>query len=443
MFHDIIIVGGRCAGATLAVLLRRLGARVLLLDRDRLPSDHVISTHTIHPPGIDVLDEVGVGDEVRRVAPASRRMRLRRNHAVLDLDFAPGRAEYCPRRERLDGLLQDAAAKAGAELIDRTRVTGLVERDGRVIGVRATGPGGDQEFLADLVVGADGRHSTVAKLAGAEEYLAYDAPRGMYWSYWDAPDAWRQDPAFAFDMYIGNRDGTPRVIFQTDRDQLLIGSAPLVETCRQWRADPLAALQADLSSDPVTAPLVRRQPAEKVRGTFTERYFFRRGAGPGWVLVGDAGHHKDFLIGDGMTEALLQTRRLAAAIAEGTDLALERWWRARDVEALPLYYLGEEQGMPGPPPRLQSVVFEQAARSEDLRARMVYVMEHQRAPHETFAVAEILRWTLGAALRGHLRVLPEFLAAGRRTVGIQREIAYREGLLAAIPAATPAPVVAG
>src|SRR5256885_11978913 len=47
----------------------------------------------------------------------------------------------------------------------------------------------------------------------------------------------------------------------------------------------------------------------KIRGTAKERFFFRRAAGSGWALVGDAGHHKEYLLGDGITEALIQARR--------------------------------------------------------------------------------------------------------------------------------------
>ena len=62
----------------------RAGASVLLLDKDRLPSDQILSTHTIHPPGMDVLDDVGVGDAVRAVAPPTHIVRLRKNDAFVD-----------------------------------------------------------------------------------------------------------------------------------------------------------------------------------------------------------------------------------------------------------------------------------------------------------------------------------------------------------------------
>ena len=225
--YDVVIVGARCAGATLATFLARAGASVLLLDKDRLPSDQILSTHTIHPPGLDVLDEVGVGDAVRAVAPPTHIVRLRKNDAFVDIEFPGERAEYRPRRARLDGLLQDAAASAGVEVLDRTRVTSLVRDGDRVVGVRAAGPAGQERvFRASLVVGADGRHSTVARQVEAEEYLAYDAPRAMFWGYWNAPAFWRTDPAYPFGMYVANTDGHIRVIFQTDHDQLLIGSLP-------------------------------------------------------------------------------------------------------------------------------------------------------------------------------------------------------------------------
>ena len=177
-----------------------------------LPSDQVLSTHTIHPPGLDVLDEVGVGDAVRAVAPPTHIVRLRKNDAFIDIEFAGGRAEYRPRRARLDGLLQDAAASAGVDILDRTRVTSLVRDGERVVGVRAAGPEEQEHvFRARLVVGADGRHSTVARDVEAEEYLGYDAPRAMFWGYWPAPPFWRTDPAYPFGMYVANTNGDIRV----------------------------------------------------------------------------------------------------------------------------------------------------------------------------------------------------------------------------------------
>jgi flavin-dependent dehydrogenase len=429
--HDVVVVGARCAGATLATFLARAGASVLLLDKDRLPSDQILSTHTIHPPGLDVLDEVGVGAAIRAVAPPTHIVRLRKNDAFVDIEFPPERAEYCPRRKRLDGLLQDAAASAGAQILDQTRVTSLLREGDRVVGVRAAAAGGQEHiFRASLVMGADGRHSTVARQVEAEEYLAYEAPRGMFWGYWNAPVFWRTDPAYPFGMYVANTDGHIRIIFQTDHNQLLIGSLPPVDQAMAWRTDPDAALIADLASDSTTGPLIAGSaPDGRVRGILKERYFFRRAAGNGWALVGDAGHHKEFVIGDGITEALLQARSLAAAVAQGTDAALQRWWRARDVDALPYFFLGRDEGALGPPMELQQVVFSHVARAPSLQARMAATMEHKLSPLETFPVRQVLWWTLGAALRASLGVVPEFLAMGRRGSADNRELSLRRQLL--------------
>jgi menaquinone-9 beta-reductase len=161
-----------------------------------------------------------------------------------------------------------------------------------------------------------------------------------------------------------------------------------------------------------------------------ERYFFRRGAGSGWTLVGDAGHHKEFVIGDGITEALLQARSLAAAITQGTDAALIRWWRARDVEALPYFFLGQSEGALRPPSQLQQVVFARAAKAPALRARLAATIEHRLSPTETFPARDVLWWALAAALRGSPGVLPQFIARGKHESAIDRELRLRRRLLA-------------
>lgn len=429
---DVIIVGARCTGATLAVYLAREGASVLLIDKDELPGDQVLSTHTIHPPGIDILDEVGIGNAIREVCPASRIMRLNKNGNPVDVIHADGRAEYCPRRKRLDGLLQEAALKEGVELLDRTRLTKLETENGRVAGIRAIHSNTNQElvFTAGLVVGADGRHSSVAQMAGATEYLAYDAPRAMYWAYWDAPEIWKTDSRYPFDMYQGNTSGNIRVIFQTDYNQLLIGSLPPVKKAQSWRFDPLRSLIADLSSDPVTAPLIEGLPPDgKIRGTIKERYFFRQGVGPGWALAGDAGHHKEFVIGDGITEALIQAKHLSKAILEGSDIALTRWWRARDVEAIPLFYFGQDEGSLTPPSYLDSLVLKHVDKEPELKKKLALVMEHKLSPFNFIPASSIMKWVMADVLRGQFNAIPDFLAKGRRALFVKRQLKSRMKLL--------------
>ena len=91
-------------------------------------------------------------------------------------------------------------------------------------------------------------------------------------------------------MCIANTDGHIRVIFQTDHDQLLIGSLPPVEQAMAWRSDPEVALITDLASDATTGPLIAGSaPDRPVRGTLKERYFFEEPPATGgcwWVTQG-------------------------------------------------------------------------------------------------------------------------------------------------------------
>ena len=176
--YDVIIVGARAAGAALATFLARDGARVLSLEADAHGSDQVLSTHTIHALGSDVLDELGVGEAIRSGLTPSG-VRLDQDGIAVDLD-APGRGEICPRRFRLDGILQDAAIAAGATLEFQSRVTELQREGDRVTGVVASRDGSEVRQTAGVVVGADGRHSTVASLVGANEYFGYANPRFVY-----------------------------------------------------------------------------------------------------------------------------------------------------------------------------------------------------------------------------------------------------------------------
>jgi hypothetical protein len=187
-----------------------------------------------------------------------------------------------------------------------------------------------------------------------------------------------------------------------------------------------AALRDDLARDPVIGPLLDgAAPQSHVRATLKERYFFRRAAGPGWVLVGDAGHHKEFVIGDGITEALIQAKRLAGAIAEGGDDALVRWWRARDIEALPGYHWGRDEGAAGAPSELETAAIARLARDEGLRNRIALLPEHQSSPYDVVPVGTAIAIAIGALARGRYVVVPDFVAQARRMLRYRRVLRDR------------------
>lgn len=378
--YDAIIVGGRCAGAALANFLARDGASVLVLEAGKLGTDQVLSRHTIYPAGMDLLDELGVGEPVRQGSPPAQAIRFQVEDGYADIKPPAGRSECCPRRYRLDRLLQDAAINAGSEFCESTLVTGLLRDDDRVIGVRAEHDGDPIEAKAPVTVGADGRHSSVAKLVHAEEYLGYDWARGMYWAYWEPPPVWKS-AAFPYDSLIRFSGKDRRVIFSTDDAQILMATLPLVEEARRWKSNPAEGYKNDLASDPDLRLLVREgKMMSKVIGTLAERFFFRCSAGPGWALVGDAGHHKDPVLGWGISEALVQAKQLASAIREGGDAALIRYWRRRDVDALPRFRMGEERGSPHPINKLFPLVLRKISRTPDQAQQLFRETEYDVNP---------------------------------------------------------------
>jgi len=421
--YDVIIVGARCAGAVLGTLLAKAGVRTLLLESDALPSDMPMSTHFIQPPGMDVLDEIGIGAQLRKLAPPCRRLLLRLDHVRFITEYPDGRAGACPRRITVDTLLQEAATAAGADLRDEHRVVDLVRDGERVAGVVAETPQGRQTLRARLVVGADGRSSTIARLTGVEEYLGFEMTRGGYWFYFPTPAIWRSDPRYDFDSHIGWEGDGLRYAFQCDGDLLLLAAAPPNREARSWGRDYRQKTLSYLRASDVTGPLVEHsEPVGKGMGLLKARFFYRRPIGPGFALVGDAGTFKDFITGHGMTDAFLSAKHLADAVIDGSEQAYERYWRNRDAESLPLYLDAIRLGEVGFNDPFARWLFEHVARDPALIHRLALIFERRVGPFDLVPPHKLLGWLLNAVLRGRWEVIKPFLSAGMRFGKFQQEI---------------------
>src|SRR5271169_6035830 len=170
--YDALVVGARCAGAATAMLMARCGLKVLVIDRGRYAAD-TISTHALMRGGVMQLHRWGLLPRIVAAGtPAVRTTEFHYGEDVVKVEIRPQHgveALYAPRRTLLDTMLVDAARAAGAEVRHGYTLTALVRRpDDRVSGAVVLDEDGQPiEVTADLVVGADGIGSTVARLAGA------------------------------------------------------------------------------------------------------------------------------------------------------------------------------------------------------------------------------------------------------------------------------------
>jgi 2-polyprenyl-6-methoxyphenol hydroxylase-like FAD-dependent oxidoreductase len=103
--HDVVIVGARCAGSPLAIMLAKAGVDVCVVDQARFPSD-TLSTHIIQSHGMAILERLGVREDLLGDAPEIERFTLINDD--VRIDGGPGPDDFpplCIRRVTLDEVL--------------------------------------------------------------------------------------------------------------------------------------------------------------------------------------------------------------------------------------------------------------------------------------------------------------------------------------------------
>jgi flavin-dependent dehydrogenase len=301
---------------------------VLLLDRGAYGTD-TLSTHALMRGAVLQLDRWGVLPVIVAAdTPPVRSTTFSYTSQDVTIPIEPRfgvSALYAPRRALLDRALVDAAAASGVEIRHGVRVDDvIVDADGRVRGVTAAGKG-ERRIDADLVIGADGLHSTIAERVGATPDVRGRHAAGVLYSYWEGLDpdgySWSFRPGVSMGAIPTNRGAT--CVFAA------VPSSRFHDEVQDHTESAYRRLLR-LASPALDARLSGARMVEPVRGFAGHAGFIRRSTGAGWALVGDAGYFKDPLTAHGITDALRDAELLARAVAAGTAEALTAYETTRD-----------------------------------------------------------------------------------------------------------------
>ena len=317
------IAGGGPAGMMLGFLLARAGVNVVVLEK-HADFFRDFRGDTIHPSTLELIYELGLLDEflklphqkVERLTMQVGDQRLR----MLDLTHLPTHCKYIalmPQWDFLDFLAKHGELYPSFDLRMKAEATGLIEEDGRIVGLRAMTEDGEVAIRADLVVGADGRHSTVREKAGLHSD-DYGAPMDVLWfrlplKKADETEIFGHIEAGAMMIMLDRGDYwqcayvIPKGGIERVRTDGLDAFRKRVVTMSPFLADRVAQLESwdDIKLLSVTVDRLRQ--------------WWR----PGLICIGDAAHAMSPIGGVGINlavqDAVAAANRLAGPLRAGTS----------------------------------------------------------------------------------------------------------------------------
>lgn len=348
---DVVIVGGRVAGSTLASLLGAGGLDVLLLERATFPAD-TLSTHVIYGDSFGIWERIGAWSAIDRLGSAKLRgiSWIRDGRPDIRGRFWPVRGHdysLCLRRLLLDDVLFNTAAHTpGVTAIQGARVTELLHDGERITGVRYEindGSSGARRSSASarLVAGCDGRRSLVARIVGTPQCVTESPINFAFYTYVEGVDP-GPEPEPMFEIWESEPMGGTPMLAECDAGIWMAIVYLPQEQFDAFRTRKDENFWKTMDSDPRVGPRLRSgKQVTPIRGAGDFVNFIREPVGEGWVLVGDAGQHKDPIFGQGIGDAVRSAECLADLVLEaesaGSDWssALARFRIKRDLDLVP------------------------------------------------------------------------------------------------------------
>jgi 2-polyprenyl-6-methoxyphenol hydroxylase-like FAD-dependent oxidoreductase len=311
--YDAVIVGASLAGSAAAIALGRAGARIALVEqRPEASAFKRVCSHYIQSSAVASIERLGLLEPMLQAGALRSRGRLRTAWGWIE----PSPKSRVPsgvnlRREILDPLIRETAAQtAGVDLITGHTVHELI-RDGDVVcgALARNRDGGELRLRAKLLVGADGRDSRVAKLAGVRT-KTFAHGRFAYGGYFEGPP-----PEGAPDASLWLLDPDMAAAFPTDAGLTFYACMPTKERLSAFRGDPAKALVAFVSRVPDAPPILASRLVGQVQGKLDMTNVAHAPTAPGVALVGDAALAIDPLWGVGCGWAFQSSEWLADSVA--------------------------------------------------------------------------------------------------------------------------------